>query len=121
MQGSQLEREKILSEQRDIHKFLERKADQAFQEKAQLRQSYLKRSLNWTEENGRSNWFQLQSQRMELHQANQLTDQSQREKSWPCGELERRTKLFRKTVQEVVNKLKNHEEFAVQELRGPDN
>ena len=31
VQGSQQERETILSEQRDLHNFLERKADQAFQ------------------------------------------------------------------------------------------
>ena len=32
VQGSQTEREKILSEQRDLHNFFERKADQAFRE-----------------------------------------------------------------------------------------
>ena len=35
---------------------------------------------------------QLQSQRMELHQANQLTDQSQTEKSCLCNELDMRNK-----------------------------
>ena len=39
--------------------------------------------------------IQLQSQRMELDQANQLTDQTQREKSWLCEELEMRNKAFR--------------------------
>ena len=43
VQGSQMERERILSELRDIHDFLERKAHQA---------DFLMRCLNLTEENG---------------------------------------------------------------------
>ena len=35
---------------------------------------------------------QLESQRMELYQENQLTDEAQREKSWPCEELDIRNK-----------------------------
>ena len=38
--------------------------------------------------------IQLQSQRMELYQANQWTDQSQREKSWKCTELEMRDRAL---------------------------
>ena len=38
--------------------------------------------------------MQLQSQRMELHQANQLSDHSQREKSWLCTELDRKERLL---------------------------
>ena len=34
--------------------------------------------------------MQFQSQRMELYQANQLTDQTRREKSWLCDEVEMR-------------------------------
>ena len=34
--------------------------------------------------------MQLHSQRMDLYQANQLSDQSQREKSRLCTELDRR-------------------------------
>ena len=38
---------------KDVHEFLEKKADHAFQRRnSQLRQDYLKHSLNWTEENG---------------------------------------------------------------------
>ena len=37
--------------------------------------------------------MQLHSQRKELHQANQLSDQSQREKSWSCTELDRRARV----------------------------
>ena len=38
--------------------------------------------------------MQLQSQRMELFQANQMTDQTRREKSQLCDELEMRTRAF---------------------------
>ena len=34
--------------------------------------------------------LQFHSQRMEHHQANQLSDHFQREKSWPCAELDRK-------------------------------
>ena len=37
---------------------------------------------------------QLQSQMMELYQANQLTDQTRREKSWLCNGLEIRNRAF---------------------------
>ena len=50
--------------------------------------------------------MQLQSQRMELHQANQLTDETRREKSWQCDEQE--TEFFKKIGQEIVKKLKNY-------------
>ena len=36
--------------------------------------------------------MQLHSQRIELYHANQLTDQTRREKSWLCDELEMRDK-----------------------------
>ena len=38
--------------------------------------------------------MQLQSQRMELYHANQLSDHSQREKSWPYTELDRKERLL---------------------------
>ena len=38
--------------------------------------------------------MQLQSQRMDLVQANQLTDQTQREKIWLCDELEMTNTAF---------------------------
>ena len=37
---------------------------------------------------------ELESQRLELHQANQWADQAQREKSNLCGELELKKRLF---------------------------
>ena len=45
--------EKVLSEQKDIHDFLERKLIMPIKENVQLRQSYRKRSLSWTDENGK--------------------------------------------------------------------
>ena len=49
--------------------------------------------------------IQLQSQRMELCQANQLADQSQREKSWLFSQLEMRNSAFQedraKSYQEI--------------------
>ena len=38
--------------------------------------------------------MQLQSQRMGLYQANQLTDRTRREKSWLCDETEMRNRAF---------------------------
>ena len=74
-----------------------------FKENSQLRQNYLKRSLNWTNKNGECEMLlllsakmacKLQSQRMELCQVNQLTYQTRREKSWLCDELEMRNGAF---------------------------
>ena len=49
--------------------------------------------------------IQLHSQRMELYQANQLTDQSQKEKSWLCTDLEMRERALQedrvKSYQEI--------------------
>ena len=52
VQLSQMEKERILSEQTSFHDFFEKKADRAFQGELRLRQDYLKRRLNRTEENG---------------------------------------------------------------------
>ena len=47
----------------------------------------------------------LQSQRTELYQANQLSDHSQREKSWLCTELDRKEVFLRedrvRSLQEI--------------------
>ena len=49
--------------------------------------------------------IQLQSQRMELYQANQVSDQAQREKSWLCEELDMRNRAFQedraRDIQEI--------------------
>ena len=76
-------KERILSEQRNIHSFLEKKADQAFRGEcpAQTRLSEAQSELDRREWKTRNadialceTGMQLQSQRMELYQANQLTD-----------------------------------------------
>ena len=66
--------------------------------------------------------MQLQSQRLELYRANQLTDQTRREKSWLCEELEMKKQSFSgRSCTELKNKLKNYEEVAVQRLKEFDN
>ena len=104
VQGSQQEKEKILSEQRDLHNFLGRKADQAFQGEcaAQTKLSDVQSELDireWKMQNADRALYEtgkeLQSQRVELNQANQLTDQTRGEKSWLCDEIEMRNKAFR--------------------------
>ena len=82
MRDSQLEREKILSEQREIHNFLERKADLTFPGEcaAQTRLSEAQSELDRREWKMQSAdralhemGIQLDSQMMmELYQANQL-------------------------------------------------
>ena len=81
---SQMERRRILSQQRDIHDFLEKKADHAFQGEfaAQTRLSEAQAELDgreWERRNADLALYetgrQLESQRMELYQANQLSDQ----------------------------------------------
>ena len=53
VQDSQTERERVLSDRRDIHDFVEKKADHVFQGECtvELTQDYLQRRLNWTQEN----------------------------------------------------------------------
>ena len=103
VQGSQQERETVLSEQRDLHNFLERKADQAFQGEcaAQTKLSQAQSELDRRERKMQNadralydTGKQLQSQRMELYHANQLTDRTQRVKSWLCDGLEMINKAF---------------------------
>ena len=88
---SHTEQEKILSEQRSLHEHLEKKADRAFQGDlaAQTRLSESRAEIDREELERRSadivlneTCRQLESQRMELYQASQSTDQAQREKSW---------------------------------------
>ena len=103
VQDSQLIRERILSEQRDIHDFFEKKADDTFQRECEAQtslseaQSELDRR-EWRIRNADialyETGMQLESQRMELYQANQVTDQAQREKSCLCDELAMRNRAF---------------------------
>ena len=80
-----MERKRILSEQRDIHDFLEKKAGHVFPREcaAQRRLSEAPSELDrreWKMQNADialdETGMQFQSQRMELYRANQLTDQT---------------------------------------------
>ena len=77
-------------------KSLKRKLDELFKENLQLRQdkSEAQYEMDRREREMRNTDIaldktgrQLESQRVELYQENQLTDQAQREKSWLFGEL----------------------------------
>ena len=83
---------------------LKRKLIKLFKELLQLRQDNLKRSLNWTEEIGKCKMLMLLFMKLacssnprvwnSIRQINKLTDQTRREKSWLCKELEMRNKAF---------------------------
>ena len=87
---------------KDIHDFLEKKADHAFMETLQLSQDYRKRNLIWTEEWRMRNadialceiGMQLQPGGWNLYQAHPLSDQPQREKGWLCEDLAKRKQSF---------------------------
>ena len=105
VQVSHMEKERILSEQKNLPEFLEKNADQAFRGEfaAQTRLSEGDADLDrrqWERRNADialcETGMQLQSQWMELCQANQLTDQTRREKSWQCDELEMIIRAFQK-------------------------
>ena len=98
-----LKRREFLSEQKRLHEILEEKADRAFQGElaAQTRLCEAQSELDRREWQRRNAAFalydtvrQLESQRMELYQANQLFVQAQREKSWLCEKLNMRSKTF---------------------------
>ena len=86
-----------------LHGFLEQKAELAVQGgcAAQKRLSQPGAEMdtrNWEQRNDdialcETNW-ELESQRLELYQANQWADQAQREKMNLCEELEMRNRLF---------------------------
>ena len=63
---------------------------------------------------------ELESQRLQLHQATQRADQVEREKISLCGELEMRIDLIKKVAQELPKKLKNYEELAAKRKIEPD-
>ena len=60
----------------------------------------------------------LESQRVELYQANQRVEQAQREKSWLFGELDfEKQRFIKKITQEVAKNLKTYTEIAGQKLK----
>ena len=70
------------------------------------RDDYLKLKRTWKQESGKREvvmWpfmktnRELESQRLELHQAHQWTDQAQGERINLCGEMEMRSRLFQES------------------------
>ena len=61
--------------------------------------------------------MQLQSQRMELYHANQLSDHSQREKSWPHTELDRKERLLPEDRMRSLQEIQELKKCAVQKLK----
>ena len=132
-----IRREKVLPEHRDLHYFLEMRADRARRERvaqttlseagdhtrrlleepkdyllseAQLELDKQELRVQCADRALHESGMQLQSQRMELYQANQLSDHSQREKSWPHTQLDREERLLpedrMRSLQEI-QELKN--------------
>ena len=99
-----LESAQTLSERRDLRVYLEQKAELAVQGEcgAQRRLSEAEAdmdTINWEQRNSDVALYEthqeLESQRLELYQANQCADQAQREEVNSCGELEMRSRFFR--------------------------
>ena len=109
---------------------LKRKAERAFQGKcaAQKRLSEGQAEIDrkeWERKNADITLCvtnrQLESQRVERYQANQLTNQTQREESWLIGELDMRTRVVQEDRAKDCQKLRNYEEFVVRKRIEPDN
>ena len=64
---------------------------------------------------------ELETQRLELHQANQWADQAQREKINLSGESDMRDILFRETRARNCQELRNCEESVAKKQIEPDN
>ena len=101
-----LESAQTLSERRNLHVHLEQKAELAVQGEcaAQKRLSEAETEVDiciWKQRNSDLALYdtnrELETQRLELHQANQWADQAQREKINLSGESDMRDILFRET------------------------
>ena len=100
---SKMEKERILPDQNTFMNSLTRKLIKLLKEKfaTQTRLSEAHSELDRREQEKRNAdmalfepGMQLQSKRLELYQENQLTDQTQREKSWPSEEKVMRNIVF---------------------------
>ena len=89
--------EKILSEQRSLHEYLEKEAERAIQGEfaAQTRSSEFQAEMDrreWEKRYAEDALYetsrQLETQKMELCQAHEWTDQARRQKRWSFGELD---------------------------------
>ena len=121
---SQVEKERFYLTRKAFMTTLKRKLNELFKDDSQLRPDYLRQRLNRTRENGKEEMLillfmsrQLESQRMELCQANQLTDQAQKEKKWLFVELDRRNAASQEDRAKDCQEMKNYEEFAAEGLK----
>ena len=98
-----------LSQRRNLHVYLEQKAELAVSEAEADMDIW-----NWEQRNYGIAVFEtnreLESQRLELYQANQWADQAQGEKMNVGVKLKMRNRLFQEVAQEIANKLRNYEE-----------
>ena len=107
------------------------KLNWTFEEKAQLRKDELKLKMIWRSEDGnkksseialQETHRELESQRLEQHQANQCADQAQRERrliyveNWKWG-----IDFVKKVKREQAMNLKNYREFATKRQIKSDN
>ena len=103
-----LECAETLSERRNLHVYLEHKAELAVQGKsaAQRRLSEATAHMNIRNKKKKQRNSdtavcetnrELESQRLELYQANQWADQTPRKKLNLCGELEMRNRIFQES------------------------
>ena len=118
-----------LPDRQNLHELLERKAESARrgESAAQKRLSEAKADLEigrLEQKNSEIALFMISStpQRLQLHQANQWADQSQREKINLCGELHMMYSFFffESATQGLRKKLKNCEEFVAKRQIEPD-
>ena len=95
-----------LSERQNLHFYLEQKAESTVQEEnaAQKRLSEVEADVEirrWEQKSSKMALYEtdreLESHRLELHQANQRADQAQRQKINLCGEMEMRKRLFQES------------------------
>ena len=79
---------------------------------------------NWEQRNSDIAFYEtnreLESQRLELYQANQWADQAQRENINLCGEVEMQNRFFQ-VAQEIANKLRDYEELVAKKQIEQDN
>ena len=108
VQLSLKEKGKIPSERRSLHEYFDKKAECVFQGEfaAQTRLSEVQTEIDrkgWQRRNADIALYETNRQheflRVELYQANQLTHQAQREKSWLFGEVDLRKRVFQEDLE----------------------
>ena len=107
------------SERLSIHEYLEKKLKWPFKEKAQLREGYLK-SGDENRENQNSPHYEthhkLEFQRMDVLQATQWADQTQRVKINLCGESEIGNRLHHESQVRTSQELEEKQRVCYEEV-----